>query len=105
MSIEGYQVEVRKLNADLGGGFVAFVPQLTGCVSDGESAAIALLNLEDAFEMWLDAAREQRRPIPQPILSEAAEALLLGTAANMRVEPEGGLEPVTHRVRLPTPPT
>ena len=97
MSNEDYQVEVRKLNADLGGGFIAFVPQLTGCVCDGESPAIALLNLEDAVDMWLDAAREQRPPIPEPSLTVATEALLLRTAVNIRPEQE-----VTRRVRLPT---
>ena len=92
MRIKDYRVEVRKLSADLGGGFVAFAPQLTGCVSDGESAASALLNLEDAVEMWLDAAREQRRPIPEPMLIGAAEALLAERQGVSRLELADGSE-------------
>ena len=64
MTVHGYEVEVQKLDADLGGGFVALAPALIGCLSDGESRATALLHLEDAIECWLDAARAAGRPIP-----------------------------------------
>ncbi|QNP44576.1 type II toxin-antitoxin system HicB family antitoxin (plasmid) [Sphingomonas daechungensis] len=57
--IEGRLVEVSKLSEQLGGGFVAFAPALKGCVADGESRAIALLNLEDAIGCWLEAARPE----------------------------------------------
>ena len=50
MIIQGYKIELQRLNAALGGGFIAFAPDLRGCVSDGETPAIALLNLEDAIE-------------------------------------------------------
>ena len=71
MNVQGYKVEIQKLNPDLGGGFVAFAPELVGCASDGETPAIALLNLEDAVEMWLDTAREIRRQIPKPSIADA----------------------------------
>lgn len=64
MNIEGYRVEVRSLSPRLGSGFVAFAPELVGCVSDGESRVIALLNLKDAIECWLEEARARDRPIP-----------------------------------------
>lgn len=66
MNIRGYEVEVQELDADLGGGFVAYARQLRGCVSDGESRTVALLNLEDAVASWLEAARVTGRPIPEP---------------------------------------
>jgi predicted RNase H-like HicB family nuclease len=61
MMIEGHLVEVSKLSEQLGGGFVAFAPALKGCIADGESRAIALLNLEDAIGCWLEAARARER--------------------------------------------
>jgi|Kansoi200Nextera_1026148.scaffolds.fasta_scaffold16992_2 Uncharacterized conserved protein len=64
MNIDGYKVEVRPLSPRLGCGFVAFAPELVGCVSDGESQVIALLNLKDAIECWLEEARARDRPIP-----------------------------------------
>lgn len=71
MNLRGYEIEVQELNADLGGGFIAFAPQLTGCASDGESRAAAILNLEDAIVSWLDEARVARRAIPEPALTNA----------------------------------
>jgi antitoxin HicB len=66
MTVEGYLVEVRELSGRLGGGFVAFAPALKGCVADGESRAIALLNLEEAIGCWLEAARERERSTSVP---------------------------------------
>lgn len=71
MNIRGYEIEIQELGADLGGGFIAFAPQLTGCASDGESRALAILNLEDAIASWLDAARIAGRAIPEPGLANA----------------------------------
>lgn len=71
MNIRGYKVEVQKLSSGLGGGFVAFAPELMGCIADGESRAVALLNLEDAIECWIDAARVAGRPVPQHNLANA----------------------------------
>ena len=66
MNIRAYKVEVQKLSSELGGGFVAFAPELMGSIADGESRAVALLNLEDAIECWIDAARVTGRFVPQP---------------------------------------
>jgi antitoxin HicB len=49
-----------------GGGFMAFVPDLPGCMSDGETAEEALLSVEDAVAEWIDEARRLGRPIPSP---------------------------------------
>ena len=70
MNIRGYGVEVRALKQELGGGFVAFAPELTGCISDGESRMVALLNLEDAMLCWIEAAQAIGRHVPAPRLAE-----------------------------------
>ncbi|MEK7761434.1 MAG: type II toxin-antitoxin system HicB family antitoxin [Nitrospirota bacterium] len=46
--------------------FVAEVPELPGCMAHGDTQAAALANANDAMQLWLDAAREFGRPIPEP---------------------------------------
>ena len=59
-----FRVFVEPLVADLGGGFVAYAPDLQGCVSDGETPDEALYNIYDAIKCWLDAATERGDSIP-----------------------------------------
>lgn len=59
-----YPVIVSPLSEDDGGGFVATVPDLPGCMSDGETPAEAIENVQDAIEEWLDLARKLGREIP-----------------------------------------
>lgn len=66
MTLRGYDVEVEKLDRELGGGFVAFAPALKGCIADGESREQALRHLEDAIACWLGAAKDMGRGIPHP---------------------------------------
>lgn len=61
-----YEVRIRALSEEDGGGFLATVPELPGCMSDGETRVEALTNVEDAIESWIEAARKLRRTIPAP---------------------------------------
>ena len=61
-----YPVVLRPLTAEDGGGWIALVPDLPGCMSDGQSAFEALQNVEAAVEEWKDAARQIGRAIPNP---------------------------------------
>jgi antitoxin HicB len=45
---------------------VALVPDLPGCMSDGETPEEALANVRDAIAVWIEAARDLDRPIPRP---------------------------------------
>lgn len=65
-AIESYRVYVEPLDERLGGGFVAYAPQLKGCVSDGVTPGEALTNIYDAISCWIDGAREQGHPVPAP---------------------------------------
>ena len=49
-----------------GGGYLASVPDLPGCMSDGETPEEALENVRDAIQCWIDAAHRLGREIPQP---------------------------------------
>lgn len=59
-----FRVFVEPLVPDLGGGFVAYAPDLQGCVSDGETPDEALHNIYDAIKCWLEAAVERGDIIP-----------------------------------------
>jgi antitoxin HicB len=61
-----YPVLISPLSEDDGGGFLATVPDLPGCMSDGETPAEAIENVQDAIEEWLDLARKLGREIPTP---------------------------------------
>lgn len=61
-----YPVVLRPLAAEDGGGWIALVPDLPGCMSDGDSADEALRNVRDAIEEWKDAAVRLGRPVPPP---------------------------------------
>ncbi len=52
--------------SDEDGAYVAEVPELPGCISDGETYAEALANAEDAVRAWIETARDLGRPIPEP---------------------------------------
>jgi predicted RNase H-like HicB family nuclease len=46
--------------------FIAEVPELPGCMADGETYQRALSNAEVVIAEWIDTAKELGRPIPQP---------------------------------------
>lgn len=68
-----YKIEIQKLSDDEGGGFLAIIPELPGCMSDGETYEKALANAKDAISCWIDTARELGREIPNPKLHESTE--------------------------------
>jgi len=46
--------------------FVADVPELPGCMAHGPTEELALSNVKDAMQLWIDTAREFGDPIPEP---------------------------------------
>lgn len=61
-----YPVIIEPLTRDDGGGFIATVPDLPGCMSDGETPEEALSNVHDAIAAWIEEARALGRSIPPP---------------------------------------
>jgi antitoxin HicB len=59
-------VIIEPLPQNEGGGFVALVPDLPGCMSDGETAEGALASVKDAIAAWIDEARAIGRGLPPP---------------------------------------
>jgi antitoxin HicB len=61
-----YPIVVEPLSQEDGGGFAAIVPDLPGCMSDGESPEEAISNVRDAISSWIEAANALGRPAPSP---------------------------------------
>jgi antitoxin HicB len=61
-----YSVLLEPLSPEDGGGFLATVPDLPGCMSDGETPEEAIANVQDAIVAWMEAARDLGHDIPKP---------------------------------------
>jgi antitoxin HicB len=65
-----YEIKVKQLAPEDGGGFFAWVPDLPGCMSDGDTLVEAVANVRAAINEWI---AEGTNPTPQaggaPIVS------------------------------------
>ena len=61
-----YPVIIESLSGEDGGGFLATVPDLPGCMSDGETREMAARNIEDAIASWIEEAKALGRKVPEP---------------------------------------
>lgn len=52
--------------SDEDGGYIADIPDLKACSAFGKTAAEALAEVESAKRAWLEAARAEGKPIPEP---------------------------------------
>lgn len=46
--------------------FIASIPELPGCMSDGATRLEAIANLADAQKAWFDACKAAGNPVPPP---------------------------------------
>jgi antitoxin HicB len=66
MNADSLQIVIERLSEEDGGGYLATVPALPGCMADGETRAEALENAEDAISAWLITAESMgRAPVQQ----------------------------------------
>ena len=61
-----YPVLIEALPPEDGGGYLATVPDLPGCMSDGATRELAARNVGDAIRAWIEEAQALGRPIPAP---------------------------------------
>jgi predicted RNase H-like HicB family nuclease len=61
------------IEQDEDGVFVAEVPSLPGCITQGKSRAEALANVQEAIEGYLESLKAHDEPIPPPIEEEVVE--------------------------------
>jgi antitoxin HicB len=64
--MSGSRPELTPLSDQDGGGYLATVPDLLGCASDGATREKAARNIDDAIVQWIDEARTLGQEIPQP---------------------------------------
>lgn len=55
------------------GGYVIEIPDLPGCISQGETVEEAVSMIEDAKRGWLELALEQGAEIPEPTAMVSAD--------------------------------
>ncbi|GAK11417.1 type II toxin-antitoxin system HicB family antitoxin [Geomicrobium sp. JCM 19039] len=61
-----YKTIVEPIPYEDGGGWLAEVPELKGCMSDGETQLEALQNLENAKKEYIEFKLSEGLPIPEP---------------------------------------
>jgi predicted RNase H-like HicB family nuclease len=61
-----YPIVVQKLCEGDGGGYIAFVPDLKGCVGDGSTPEEAVTDARSAIKEWIDEAVRLGRVVPPP---------------------------------------
>jgi len=61
-----YPIVIEPLPSEEGAGFLALVPDLPGCMSDGASPEEAVANVQDAIDTWIEAANDLGHAIPAP---------------------------------------
>jgi predicted RNase H-like HicB family nuclease len=59
-----YHINVSYSEED--GGYIADIPDLYACAAFGISPEAALAEVERAQQAWLQTARDEGRPIPEP---------------------------------------
>ena len=66
MSFSEYEMKVEQLSESDGGGFLAWVPDLPGCMSDGDTRQDAIEHAHLAIAEWAVAAFRLGRSVPEP---------------------------------------
>ena len=67
-----YEIKVKQLAPEDGGGFFAWVPDLPGCMSDGDTPAEAVQNVTAAIDEWIAEAMRLNRAVPTPTRRQVA---------------------------------
>jgi predicted RNase H-like HicB family nuclease len=61
-----YPIVIEALTNDRGGGFLARVPDLPGCMAEGETREAAARGIANAITAWIDEAEKRKQQIPCP---------------------------------------
>jgi predicted RNase H-like HicB family nuclease len=59
-----YEIIIYRSNEDRV--FVAEAPELPGCTAHGDPEELALKNIKEAIQLWIDTAKEFGDSIPEP---------------------------------------
>ena len=61
------------IEQDEDGVFVAEVPALPGCISQGQTRAEATENIREAIALYIESLAAHNEPVPPPITEEFVE--------------------------------
>ena len=61
-----YNIRLTQLSPEDGGVYLAWVPDLPGCMSDGNTPEEAYANAMDAIDDWISEAIRLGRVVPMP---------------------------------------
>jgi predicted RNase H-like HicB family nuclease len=61
-----YKYEIILYWSEEDNSYIAEVPELPGCMADGQSYSEALGSAEVIIEEWIETAKSLGRPIPEP---------------------------------------
>jgi predicted RNase H-like HicB family nuclease len=64
------------IEPDEDGVFVAEVPALPGCVSQGNTRAEAIVNIKEAIAAYLESLQKHGEPVPPAVSEEVVEVNL-----------------------------
>lgn len=99
MSNYEYSIVVSKLRPEDGTGYVAFVPDLQGCMSDGETPEEALVNAQQAISEWIETAQELGRPIPLPGSATKTQAEKRSRLVKQITDQKAAFEALDHEIQ------
>jgi predicted RNase H-like HicB family nuclease len=64
------------IEPDEDGVFVAEVPSLPGCISQGKTRDEALANIKEAIIVYLESLQKHGEPVPPSVSEEVVEVVL-----------------------------
>ena len=64
------------IEPDEDGVFVAEVPSLPGCISQGKTHSEALNNIKEAIAVYLESLKKHGEPVPPSISEEVVEVVV-----------------------------
>ena len=64
------------IERDEDGMFIAEVPSLPGCISQGKTRTEAIKNIQEAIEAYIESLKDHNEPIPPSIDEEIVEVVV-----------------------------
>jgi antitoxin HicB len=70
-NLDQYELTIRPLSKEEGGGYLVEYPDIPGCMSDGETVEEAIAHGREALLDCLEVFQESGRKIPRPSIAAA----------------------------------
>ena len=84
-----YKYAIEIFHSEEDEGYIAVVPELSGCTAFGETEEKALEEIKIAMELWIETAKKEGRNIPQPHGKEILKLIYEKALRTTRLERAG----------------